>query len=57
MTVLPRSLLWQRTDVVGTEYVVFDDHSGLTARGVAVAAGPAPYACRYELVTDELWAR
>jgi hypothetical protein len=55
VSVLPRSLVWQRTDVSGAEYVVFDDHSGLTARGVAIADGPAPYACRYELVTDERW--
>jgi hypothetical protein len=55
VSVLPRSLVWQRTDVTGAEYVVFDDHSGLTARGVAIADGPAPYACRYELVTDERW--
>jgi uncharacterized protein len=49
-------MVWQRTDVIGAEYVVFDDHSGLNARGVAVADGPAPYACRYELITDESWA-
>ena len=55
MSVLPRSLVWQRTDVTGAEYVVFGDQSGLTARGVAIADGPAPYACRYELVTDERW--
>jgi uncharacterized protein len=56
VSVLPRSLLWRRTDVDGTEYVVFDDRGGLTARGVAVAGGPAPYVCRYELTTDEYWA-
>jgi hypothetical protein len=55
MSVLPRTLLWQRTDVHGAEHVVFDDHRGLTARGVAVAAGPVPYECRYELDTDDGW--
>jgi hypothetical protein len=56
VTVLPRSLVWQRTDVIGAEYVVFDDHGGLAARGVAIADGPVSYACRYELVTDAGWA-
>jgi hypothetical protein len=55
MSVLPRTLLWQRTDVHGAEHVVFDDHRGLTSRGVAVAAGPVPYECRYELDTDDGW--
>ncbi|MGC9668264.1 putative glycolipid-binding domain-containing protein [Planosporangium sp. 12N6] len=54
--VLPRSLLWQRTDVHGAEHVLFDDRRGLTARGVAVAAGPVQYTCRYELDTDDGWA-
>jgi hypothetical protein len=52
---LPRTLLWQRTDVHGAEHVVFDDRRGLTARGVAVAAAPVPYQCRYELGTDDRW--
>jgi hypothetical protein len=56
VTVLPRSLVWQRTDVIGAEYVVFDDQSGLTARGAAIADGPVPYTCQYELITDERWA-
>jgi uncharacterized protein len=56
VSVLPQSLVWQRTDVSGAEFVVFDDHSGLTARGVATAGGPAPYACRYELIADDRWA-
>jgi hypothetical protein len=55
MSVLPRTLLWQRTDVHGAEHVVFDDRRGLTARGVALAAGPVPYECRYELDTDDGW--
>lgn len=52
---LPRTLLWQRTDLAGAEQVVFDDRRGLTARGTAVSAGPVPYACRYELETDADW--
>src|SRR5262249_25096722 len=50
------TLLWQRLDVTGTELVVFDDQRGLVARGVATAAEPVPYACRYELFTDDSWA-
>ncbi|HEV7900160.1 MAG TPA: putative glycolipid-binding domain-containing protein [Planosporangium sp.] len=53
--VLPRTLLWQRTDMHGAEHVVFDDRRGLTTRGVALAAGPVPYECRYELDTDDGW--
>src|SRR5256885_301175 len=56
MTVLPRALIWQRLDVTGAEQVSFDDRSGLVARGVAMAADPVPYACRYDLVTDDAWA-
>jgi hypothetical protein len=53
---LPRALLWTRTDVPGAEHVTFDDRHGLTARGVQVASDPVPYACHYELHTDEGWA-
>jgi hypothetical protein len=52
----PRALLWSRTDTAGAEHVTFDDRRGLTARGVQVANDPIPYACRYELYTDEGWA-
>ena len=52
----PRALLWTRTDTAGAEHVAFDDRRGLTARGVQVAGDPVPYACRYELYTDEAWA-
>jgi hypothetical protein len=55
MSLLPRTLLWQRTDMHGAEHVLFDDRRGLTARGVAVAAGPVPYECSYELDTDDGW--
>jgi hypothetical protein len=56
MTVLPRALFWHRVDGYGAEHVVLDDRRGLAARGVATAADPVPYACRYELFTDEGWA-
>jgi hypothetical protein len=53
---LPRALLWVRTDAPGAEEVSFDDRRGLIARGVQVAADPVPYACHYEVHTDERWA-
>jgi hypothetical protein len=56
MATLPRTLLWTRLDVSGAEQVTFDDRRGLVARGVQVAVDPIPYACRYELYTDENWA-
>jgi uncharacterized protein len=49
-------MLWQRLDLAGAEHVIFDDRHGLVARGVAVAAGPVPYSCQYELATDGDWA-
>lgn len=56
MTLLPRALLWTRTDVAGAEHVMFDDRHGLVANGVQIAVDPVPYTCRYELHTDESWA-
>ncbi|GAA1030671.1 putative glycolipid-binding domain-containing protein [Virgisporangium ochraceum] len=56
MTLLPRALMWTRTDTAGAEHVVFDDRRGLTAHGVQLAVDPVPYTCRYELYTDESWA-
>jgi hypothetical protein len=55
MTVLPRALAWQRTDVTGGEYTTFDERRGLVARGSAFSATPAAYGCRYELRTDDRW--
>ena len=49
---LPRSLLWTRTDVAGSEHVVFDDGPPLHARGWQHAIDPEPYALMYELETD-----
>jgi hypothetical protein len=56
MTLLPRALMWTRTDTPGAEHVVFDDRHGLVAHGVQIAVDPVPYTCRYELYTDESWA-
>lgn len=56
MATMPKSLLWARTDTAGTDHVLFDDRDGLTARGVAQAADPLPYTCRYDLATDETWS-
>ena len=56
MTTLPKSLFWIRTDTEGADHALLDDGRGLRAKGVAVAATPIPYTCRYELVTDETWA-
>lgn len=56
MGVLPRSVLWRRTDVVGVEHALLEDRQGLRARGVAMAVDPIPYTARYQLVTDEHWA-
>lgn len=55
MATLPKSLLWVRTDTAGTDLVLYDDRRGLAARGVAQAADPLPYTCRYDLTTDERW--
>ena len=56
MPTLPKSIIWARSDTTGADHVLFDDRSGLTARGVAVAAVPLPFRCQYELSTDENWA-
>src|SRR5688500_5268155 len=55
MGVLARARLWNRIDITGCEQGTFDDRRGLTARGVQLAADPVPYACRYELFTDDAW--
>ncbi|MFI6759184.1 putative glycolipid-binding domain-containing protein [Micromonospora sp. NPDC050417] len=56
MPMMPRSLLWNRTDLPGADHVLLDDRRGLLARGVALAVDPLPYTCRYEVTTDETWA-
>ena len=56
MATLPKSLFWVRTDTAGTDHAIFDDRGGLAARGVAQAADPLPYTCRYDLTADEGWA-
>lgn len=56
MTMLPRTLAWQRTDTTGGEFAVFDDRTGLVAHGTTFAAAPVAYACHYKLATDPEWA-
>jgi len=56
MATLPHALFWRRLDSDGSDLALVDDRRGLTAHGVAVAAGPVPHAVRYDLVTDEAWA-
>ncbi len=51
-TSLPRLLMWTRTDVAGSEVVVFDEADGLIARGSQHAVDPIPYRLEYELWTD-----
>jgi hypothetical protein len=55
MSILPKSLFWSRSDTSGCDHALVDDRHGLHARGVAMAAAPIAYTCRYELVTDESW--
>lgn len=55
MAPLPKTLLWNRLDTTGTDHVVYDDRTGLYARGVVAAVDPIPLSCRYELLTDESW--
>jgi hypothetical protein len=49
-------MMWVRTDVPGSEVVVFDDAAGLHARGWQHAEDPVPYALLYEVWTDSQWA-
>jgi hypothetical protein len=56
MAVLPRSLCWQRIDSTGIEHVLFDDRSGLYARGTVVGTDPLAYSGTYELLADQDWA-
>jgi hypothetical protein len=54
-TPLPRALMWTRTDVPGSEFVAFDDRSGVRARGSQHAVDPVPYALTYDLRVDDTW--
>ena len=56
MAVMPRSLCWQRVDSTGIEHVLFDDRSGLYARGTIVGTDPLTYSGSYELLADQKWA-
>jgi hypothetical protein len=53
---MPRSLCWQRVDSTGIEHVLFDDRSGLYARGTIVGTDPLTYSGSYELLADQKWA-
>ncbi|MEU4694590.1 putative glycolipid-binding domain-containing protein [Actinoplanes sp. NPDC023714] len=52
---LPTALFWERLDLPGAEHVLLADRTGLYAHGTALAAGPVPYACHYELQTGPDW--
>ncbi|MFC7529408.1 putative glycolipid-binding domain-containing protein [Actinoplanes sp. GCM10030250] len=52
---LPTALFWERRDVSGAEHALLESRTGLYAHGTALAAGPVPYACHYELQTDPDW--
>lgn len=51
-----KAIVWQRLDTAGAEQAILRDGRGLQAKGTMIAAVPVPYACRYELVTDDSWA-
>jgi hypothetical protein len=53
---MPRSLCWQRIDSAGIEHALFDDRSGLYARGTVVGTAPLAYSGSYELLADQEWA-
>jgi len=53
---LTTALFWRRTDTAGAEHAICLERGGLRARGTALCATPVPYACRYEVLTDEAWA-
>ncbi|MFI1994678.1 putative glycolipid-binding domain-containing protein [Actinoplanes sp. NPDC020271] len=56
MGMLSTGLFWERRDAPGSEHVRLDAQNGLYAQGVALAATPVIYSCRYELQTDPGWA-
>ena len=56
MSVLPKTLIWDRLDTSGAEHVLYDDRAGLYARGTMVAADPVPHVVRYSLQVDGAWA-
>jgi hypothetical protein len=47
------ALFWRRLDTAGSEHAICTERVGLRARGTMLAATPVPYACRYEILTDE----
>jgi hypothetical protein len=56
MAATPTALFWRRLDTAGAEQAICHDGAGLRAKGTMLAASPVPYACRYEVYTDETWA-
>jgi uncharacterized protein len=56
MAGLPTAMFWRRLDTAGSEQVLYSDRAGLRAKGTMLAATPVPFACRYELYTDDAWA-
>jgi uncharacterized protein len=56
MAGLTTALFWRRIDTAGAEHAICVERGGLRARGTALAASPVPYACRYEILTDDTWA-
>ena len=56
MAGLPTAMFWRRLDTAGSEQVLYSDRAGLRARGTMLATTPVPFACRYELYTDDTWA-
>ncbi len=50
------AVFWRRVDTAGAEHAICVERGGLRARGTALAATPVPYACRYEVLTDDSWA-
>ena len=53
MTPSATALFWRRLDTAGSEHAICTERVGLRARGTMLAATPVPYACRYEILTDE----
>jgi hypothetical protein len=50
------ALFWRRLDTAGSEQAICTERNGLRVRGTQLAATPVPYACRYEILTDDSWA-
>lgn len=51
MALTSRSLFWRRTDTIGTDHALVDEHRALRARGTALAVAPIPHTLQYAIVT------